>query len=200
MNYIVSNISLFKKLKNPTFQFVNSPNGQTATITHREKIIFNSKLQLDDVLCVPSFNLNLLSASKLTSSLNCSVIFFPYVLLDLATGKTIGSGKRHGGLYYMSLQIRQPTSFQVSSSSDLWHMRLGHPSPSRFKLLSSLLHINNVDLHNNCSICPLVKQTRLPFSQSSISSHFTFNFLHCDVWGPHKVPTHLVEHFFFHCS
>ena len=51
-------------------------------------------------------------------------------------------------------------------------------------------------IHNNCSICPKVKQTRLPFPLSTIKSHSPFNLLHCDIWGPHKTPTHFGKRFF----
>ena len=56
---------------------------------------FNDKIKitLKDVLCVPSFNLNLMSISKITSSLNCCVVFTLHgcVVQDLATGRMIGS-------------------------------------------------------------------------------------------------------------
>ena len=105
-------------------------------------------------------------------------------------GKMIGSGKQHYGLYYMSPLQRTPTSHQVSHSLNLWHMRLGHPSPARLKLVSSLLSSNNISYDNNCTVCPMAKQTRLPFPLSSILTHAPFDLLHCDIWGPHKVPTH----------
>ncbi|KAH0674557.1 hypothetical protein KY284_025644 [Solanum tuberosum] len=44
---------------------------------------------------------------------------------DLATGKMIGSGKHHDGLYYTSSIQKPPISHQVSQPKDLWHMRLG---------------------------------------------------------------------------
>ena len=60
----------------------------TAPISSTSTIKFNDKITLKDVLCVPSFNLNLMSISKITSLLNCCVVFTPHgcVLQDLATG------------------------------------------------------------------------------------------------------------------
>ena len=72
----------------------------------------------------------------------------------------------------------------------MWHLCVGHPSFSRFKFLAEQLHLNNASYSHNCSICPLAKQTRLSFPRSSITTHSAFDLLHCDVWGPHKVPTH----------
>lgn len=102
----------------------------------------------------------------------------------------IGMGKQCGGLYYMSLLQRTPTSHQVSQLSNLWHMHLGHPSPSRLKLVSSLLSSNKIVFDSNCTVCPLAKQTRQPFASSFISTHAPFDLLHCDIWGPHKISTH----------
>ncbi|KAL6348342.1 hypothetical protein AAG906_005643 [Vitis piasezkii] len=71
-DHIVSHKSLFTDLKPSNVTTVNLPN---------------------DVLCVPSFNLNLISASKLAKDQNCCIIFFPdyCILQDLVSGKMIGS-------------------------------------------------------------------------------------------------------------
>jgi len=70
----------------------------------------------------------------------------------------IGSGKQHTGLYYMSPLPNQAHTSQISTDPDLWHKRLGHPSPACLQLASSLLSIpiskNLIPIHNNCSICP----------------------------------------------
>lgn len=197
-DHIVSDSTLFTHPKPPSVPVVNLPTGSSIPITCTGTIPFNSDITLADVLCVPSFNLNLMFASKVTDSLNCCAILFPTfcVLQDLASGKMIGSGKMRGGLYYMSPIHRTPTSYQVSHPSNLWHQRLGHPSPSRLKLASSLLLSNAISLNNHCSVCPLAKQTRLPFSLSSISTHAPFVLLHCDIWGPYKIPTHSGARFF----
>ncbi|KAL5788090.1 hypothetical protein ACOSP7_005039 [Xanthoceras sorbifolium] len=115
---------------------------------------------------------------------------------DLATGKMIGLGKQHDGLYYMPPLQRMSICHQISHLSNLRHMRLGHPSLSRLKLASSLLSSNNISYDNNCTVYPMAKQTRLPFSLSSISTHTPFDLLHCDIWGPHKVLTHSGARFF----
>lgn len=47
-----------------------------------------------------------------------------------------------------------------------------------------------------CEICPLAKQTRLSFPSSSIQSMHCFDLIHCDIWGPHRVPTHTGAHSF----
>ena len=108
----------------------------------------------------------------------------------------IGSSKQFGGLYHISSSPIKSSVNQVFQSYDFWHLRLGHPSFSHFKFLADQLHINNASLSHNCSICPLAKQTRLSFPRSSITTHSTFDLLHCDVWGPHKIPIHYGLRFF----
>jgi len=111
----------------------------------------------------------------------------------------IGSDKQYAGLYYMSPLPNQAHASQILIDLDLWHKRLGHPSPVRLQLASSLLPINKklISIHNNCSVYPKAKQTRLPFPLSTIKSHSPFNLLHCDIW---KTPTHFGKRFFFHYS
>ena len=69
-------------------------------------------------------------------------------------------------------------------------------SSSRLKIISPSLSSHKITFDNNCSICSMAKQTRLPFPSSSISTHAPFELLHCDVLGPHKVPTHTGARFF----
>ena len=82
------------------------------------------------------------------------------------------------------------TIFHISQPFDLWHLHLGHPSFSRFKLMSHLLPDHPKELGNNCTICTKAKKTHLPFPKSSITTKFPFSLLYCDVWDPHKIPMH----------
>ena len=57
-------------------------------------------IPLTFVLSLPHFSFNLISLSKLTLTLNCSISFFPgYCLFqDLLTKRIIGKGQESGGL------------------------------------------------------------------------------------------------------
>lgn len=197
-DHITSNLSILTHVHSPHSHTVNLPNGTSTPITHMGTFQFNSKFSLHDVLYVPTFRMNLMSVSKLTRDLNCSVIFLvdSCILQDLDSKKTIGLGRRHGGLYYLQPENLSSVSCQISST-ELWHNRLGHPSSSRFKLLQPLLSIkNNVAHFDHCLVCPLAKQTRLSFPNSSIKSKTAFDLIHCDVWGPHRTPTYSGSRFF----
>jgi hypothetical protein len=54
---------------------VNLPNGQSVNVTHIGSIQLTTSLLLTNVLCVPSFDFNLISVSKLTSFLQCCIFF-----------------------------------------------------------------------------------------------------------------------------
>lgn len=51
-------------------------------------------------------------------------------------------------------------------------------------------------LHNECPVCPLTKQTRIPFPASVSRASFPFDLLHLDVWGPYRHSTHNGFRFF----
>jgi len=47
-----------------------------------------------------------------------------------------------------------------------------------------------------CTVCPLAKHTKLPFTHSTHLSKHVCELLHCDLWGPYRVPTHNKKRFF----
>ncbi|CAL8151589.1 unnamed protein product [Prunus armeniaca] len=104
-DHITSSPHLLTNVKHSTMPPVKLPSGDQAPITATGTLPINSYLFLKDVLGVPTFKVDLMSVSKITEDLTCSVTFFPQwcVLLDLATRRTIGLGKRRGGLYYLGL-------------------------------------------------------------------------------------------------
>jgi hypothetical protein len=114
---------------------------------------------------------------------------------------TIGVGKQQGGLFYL---LNKPLfhSAQVCSvsikdvSTDLWHYRLGHLSNSRMKLLANFIPSVSCTFESICTVCPLAKQHRLPFSSSTFVSQSLFDMIHCDIWGPFAVKSNNNSFFF----
>ena len=195
---------LVNSSKNTFLPPVAMPSGEQAPITSIGNLPLNSAATLKNVLGVPSFKVDLMSVSRVTKDLNCSVTFFPHwcILQDLTTRTTIGLGEQRDGLYYLvalasekpktqtpsaaATSCRSPSS-QVTSSTALWHRRLGHLSSSRLDFMAK--HLLNFPFQSNnaCDVCALAKQRRLPFSVSSISSVRPFELIHCDIWGPYKI-------------
>ncbi|KAH0675256.1 hypothetical protein KY285_023057 [Solanum tuberosum] len=176
---------------------VQLPNGESTEITH----VGNSHLAggdvLKDVLCVPTFKFNLLSVSKATKQLNCCASFYPdfCTFQDLSDGRVKMIGREHGGLYWLREQHSNGHSLTGHSlmakevpDSELWHKRMGHVPLPVLKKIPTL--INNCSVLGHCDICPMARQTRLPFKYSTTRSTACFELIHLDVWGPYKVTTY----------
>lgn len=170
---------------------VQLPDGGTASITHTGSYRWDNGDVLANVLVVPDFKYNLISVSQLTRHLHCSVRFFPEfcVFQDLLTGKVKGIGKETGSLYFLlnkdvgdgsNMNAASAKLMHIKTNDDegmLWHNRLGHPSSTTLKKLVS---INDRHI-NDCVVCPLAKQTRLPFPVSTTRSSSVFELIHIDV-------------------
>ena len=52
--------------------------GEKAKIIAKGSLPLNFVYYLHNVICVPTFKVDLISVSRLTRDLNCSIIFFPY--------------------------------------------------------------------------------------------------------------------------
>lgn len=130
---------------------------------------------------------------------------------DLQTNEVVAVGKVVGKLYILDqgcfnpLELRYYTNFLKQNnfvsncisetcnnivSSDvntikLWHQRLGHASEGA---ISHLPFITKSKCHilNDCDICPMTKQTRLPFSKSKTKAENIFDLIHLDSWGPYN--------------
>ena len=114
--------------------------------------------------------------------------------------RTIGLGKRRDRLYYsVTLAMEKSLTNHSSStnqlaynlaifSTNLWHSRLGHVSPSHLSFIANNFLNFSVQSNNACPICSLTKQSRLPFGTSAISSTKPFEIIHC-VWGRYRHPS-----------
>ena len=102
-NHMVHSINLFPSITTTLNTFVNLPNGESALVTHIGTVKITDNLILYNVLCVPSFNFNLISVSQLAKSTLCCLIFFGNVcfIQDLAHWSMIGLGKEINGLYLL---------------------------------------------------------------------------------------------------
>jgi hypothetical protein len=75
IDHMISTVSLFTSITATISSRVKLPNGNYAIVTHIGTVKLSEHLTLHDVLCVPSFSFNLISASKLIKFLNCCLIF-----------------------------------------------------------------------------------------------------------------------------
>ena len=133
-DHISGNKDLFSSLTTtPTLPTVTLANGSQTVAKGIGLAQPLPSLPLTSVLHTLEGPFNLISISKITRTLNCSIIFSDkfVTLQDRSTGKTIGIGRESQGLYHLT----SPSSPAVCVSTDvplLIHSRLGHPSLSKF--------------------------------------------------------------------
>ena len=107
----------------------------------------------------------------------------------------LGTGPKVGRMFEVhDLKIPSQVVFAAAttatSSPDLWHVCLGHPSLSCLQLLASQGHLGSVQFQKfDCTSCHFGKQTKLPFNKSDFFSSTPFDLIHSDIWGPTPVPT-----------
>ncbi|RVX04676.1 Pentatricopeptide repeat-containing protein, chloroplastic [Vitis vinifera] len=90
-------------------------------------------LPLTSVLYTPECPFNLISISKITRTLNCSITFSDkfVTLQDRSTGKTIGIGRESQGLYHLTSDSSPAVC--ISTDAPLLIHIVGHPSLSKFQ-------------------------------------------------------------------
>lgn len=89
------------------------------------------------------------------------------------------------------------SSLTANNITVVWHNRLGHMPFSKMHLLED--DLPNVHIPSNnipCEICPLARQHRLPFPNSSIRTSSPFEMIPCDIWGPFAIATPNGNHYF----
>ena len=107
----------------------------------------------------------------------------------------ISLGEQRDGLCYLVSmnKTHKVNTIKAASTSNtssiLWHKHLGNLSSSQLDLMAKKLLHFPFKQNNDCTVCALAKQIRLPFTTSSISSDKPFELIHCDIWGPFKVPS-----------
>ena len=131
--------------------------------------------------------------SQLTSQfpVNCEFSNVNFCVKEQNTGHPVITGKRKGNLYVLSDETEAHFSYRFkSSTTDIWHQRLGHPQFSTIQLLKDkglieVVSFSKVD--HLCDSCQLGKLSKLPFSSPEHSSSNVFNKIHSDLWGPAPV-------------
>ena len=104
----IGNSSLFTMFQShPSIPIVTLANGSTSCYLRSGTIHPTPLINLTSVLSLPQLSFNLISVSKLTRTINCSISFFPnYCLIqDLSTKRIIGKGRESRGLYILEIEV-----------------------------------------------------------------------------------------------
>jgi hypothetical protein len=97
-----------------------------------------------------------------------------------------------GGLYIVTGQSIQALAHDATSSSELWHRRLGH---LHYKALPDLQNMvcgmPSISLSKNeiCKGCMLGKNIKKAFPSSDSRAQGILDLVHCDVCGPMSSPS-----------
>ncbi|CAH9110065.1 unnamed protein product [Cuscuta epithymum] len=177
---------MFNIFAHPPEPAVRIPNGDSIPVSAVGSLYLSNGFYLRRVLYVPQFKCNLLSASRLTNDLNCTLTFFSNfcILQDLASRKLIGMGRFCNGLYYLESPEGKGAAMSAVLNTDLWHQRLGHASDGKLQYITFLKGFRNNS--NFCDPCLRAKQTRLSFPKSTSKTTWCFELIHCDIWGGYR--------------
>ena len=80
---MAGNASMMNNIKKIAPVAIGLPNGTYTMPCGKGLVVLGEVLKLDNVLCVPKLNCNLVSISKLYKQLNCSVTYFHDFLCDI---------------------------------------------------------------------------------------------------------------------
>jgi small nuclear ribonucleoprotein (snRNP)-like protein len=166
-------------------------NGSTLPVTSVGASVLPGPFSLNDVLVSPGLTHPHLSVRRITSDNHCSMEFDPWGLIirHLPTRAVLARCDSSGPLYSLHLTSTPPTSVTSShalattTTSVIWHRRLGHPRPDVMSQLSSRSGISYTrgSSERLCHACQLGRHTRLPFSTSTSRAAQAFDLVHCDL-------------------
>ena len=132
-------------------------------------------------MSLPQFSFNLISVSKLTRTLNCSISFFhDYCLIqDLLTKWIICKGRKSRGLYILDIEVSKSVGCSRVVTPFKLSCRLGHLSLS---LLKTLYPQFSSPSSLNCESCQYVKFHRVHLSPRVNKRAFApFELIHYDI-------------------
>ncbi|KAL0391010.1 UNVERIFIED_CONTAM: Retrovirus-related Pol polyprotein from transposon RE2 [Sesamum calycinum] len=174
-NHICADITMFASYAKPSHKHsVHLPDGTQKPVLYVGTVKLSDNFVLDNVLHIPGFSVNLLSVSQLAKSNSVSLHFTQTgcILQDQASRKTLALGTLYKKLYVLncaSFNAVHPSSPPVMSccvshcTDVVWHRRLGHASMRVIKQLPIPMTSLGDSANMPCTICPLAKQSRVPF-------------------------------------
>ena len=143
-NHVTGDASLLFDLMCIPDCLVGLPNGAIVMAKQEGSVRLSDALTLTRVLYVPHLQCNLLSVSQLTATMNCIVQFNNNVcVIQVPLRNLIGTTVRRNGLYYFGggTPVLHVSVGEATSSLELWHHRMGHPSEKIDKLLPHARHL-----------------------------------------------------------
>ncbi|XP_019251346.1 PREDICTED: uncharacterized protein LOC109230286 [Nicotiana attenuata] len=160
---------------------ITLPNGYKVKVTCTGSLTLNSSFVLHHLLCIPTFKYNLisdLSRKKLLSMHDSPVSSLNKPICNL--NESVSSS------FASSISSQQ----HINDLDVLWHHRMGHIPFVKMKCIPSVACELSAKQSFTCPICPLARQTRLPFPDSASTSTSLFQLVHIDTWAPYHTQTY----------
>lgn len=141
-------------------------------------------MTLSDVLYVPELNGNLVSISRLGDA-NINVNFDKERATLINNEEVIGTAKRKNDVYTM-YENKMCLYTTNETTSEIWHKRLGHPTPNESNRLAKLYEIKSNSANDkSCETCNICNIRRKNFPKTTNSRRNScLELIHTDVIGP----------------
>lgn len=173
---------------------IKLPDGRFTVANQKGVVSLGLHIELKDVFLVEGLDCHLISVSQLTRDSYCIFQISDKLctIQDRITKTLIGAGEQLNGLYFfrsVNVAVALNAGSTERLSRDVWHRRLGHPSPKVVdKLNVSGFSSSGVLDNKACEICIHAKHSRDLFPNSLNKTTFPFELIHCDLWGPYRTP------------
>jgi transposase InsO family protein len=197
-HHIVCDETLVHDLCASSISTVVLGGGEEHDVLGQGQIVFeggpSGKVYLDNVLLVPSLNLNLCSGVQVTDKgAECWQGGDDIVIRK--HGKVLMTGQKVRGMYMMNgYFVHAPGKLATvclsERSVDIWHKRFGHVSKRQIDILAKgevVSGMKNIGKENECDVCVQAKQTRESFARSSSRASTPLELVHSDVMGPIRI-------------
>ena len=161
---MTSNSSLFNTFQShPSTSTVTLADGSTSYVFGSGTIHPTPLITLTSILSLQQFSFNLISLSKLTHTLNCSIPFFHdhCLIQGLSTKRIIGRGRESKGLYILKTEMSKSVVCSVVVTPFKLNCCLSHPSlPLLKKVCPQFSSLSSL----NCESCQYAKLHRVHLS------------------------------------
>lgn len=142
---------------------------------------------VQDVQFIPNLSTNLLSVSEIVKKGHTVIFKNAGCTVMNRENETVATGSHKEGLFKLDQREIQKVFVSKSiTNCELWHKRMGHlnyQSLEKLKNLSTGIEYT-VKARNDCKICSLGKQIRLPFSKVGSRASQILEVVHSDICGP----------------
>ena len=156
---------------------------------------------LTEVRYVPDLKRNLISLGEFDKK---GYVFQgeKSILRVMKGSKEVLRGVKKQGLYTLVAEVVSGSTNVAStkplSKTEIWHMRLGHVSERGLVELGkqNLLGGDKVEKLKFCEPCVLGKSCRVKFNKGKQRTHGSLDYIHADLWGPARCPSHSGARYF----